>query len=502
MSMRLMRPRLWTLAAHAAVGALLTAGAATASERPNILLFLVDDMGLMDTSQPFLADKNGKLVKTALNTFYRTPAMESLANSGVVFSSFYANSVCSPSRVSILNGQNSARHHVTQWINPYKKNAGPADWNWKGLKPGDVTLPGLLRDAGYGTVFCGKAHLGPFESEGVDPTNLGFDVNIAGSAIGKPGSYYGEKNYGKGGTHPVLHLEQYHGTKTFLTEALTLEVNKAIDKVHAAKKPFFVEMSHYALHAPFHSDPRFSDNYRDSGKSAKAQAYATLVEGMDKSLQDILAHLNKIGEAENTLVIFVGDNGSDAPLGGTHAVASSAPLRGKKATHYEGGMRVPFIVSWAKPSASSQLQKQFPINPGVVTADFGSICDIMPTALSAAGVKIPANHVVDGIDLSGYLKNHSGEKQQTFLMHFPHKHRSSNFTVYRDGDWKVIYHYDKPEGKRIELFNLVIDPYESDNLAAKDPAKAKTLLGKMKAALDDAGAQYMTPEAKAQLSGD
>ena len=497
--MKLMRPRLRTLAAHAAVGAIIMAGVAVASERPNILLFLVDDMGLMDTSQPFLADKNGKLVKTEMNAFYRTPAMKSLADSGVVFSSFYANSVCSPSRVSILNGQNSARHHVTQWINPYKKNAGPEGWNWKGLKSGDVTLPGLLRDAGYGTIFCGKAHLGPFESEGVDPKNLGFDVNIGGSAIGRPDSYYGEKNYGKGSKHSVPHLEQYHGTKTFLTEALTLEVNKAIDKVHATKRPFFVEMSHYALHAPFNSDPRFAENYKDSGKSAKAQAYATLVEGMDKSLNDILTHLNKIGEAENTLVIFVGDNGSDAPLGGTHTVASSAPLRGKKGTHYEGGMRVPFIVSWAKPSASSKLQKQFPIKQGVVTADFGSICDIMPTALSAAGVKMPANHVVDGVDLSSYLEKHIGEKQQTFLMHFPHKHRSSNFTVYRDGDWKVIYHYDKPEGQRIELFNFVNDPYESDNLAVKDAVKAKAMLGKMKAALDDAGAQYMTPEAKQSL---
>ncbi len=500
--MNLMRPRLLHLAAHAAVGTLLTAGAATASERPNILLFLVDDMGLMDTSQPFLADKDGALVKTPLNAFYRTPAMESLAETGVVFSSFYANSVCSPSRVSILSGQNSARHHVTQWINPYKKNAGPEGWNWKGLKPGDVTLPALLRDAGYGTIFCGKAHLGPFKSEGVDPKNLGFDVNIGGSAIGQPGSYYGEKNYGKGGAHAVPHLEQYHGTKTFLTEALTLEVNKAIDKVHAANRPFFVEMSHYALHGPHQSDPRFAENYKDSGKPARAQAYATLVEGMDKSLHDILAHLDKIGEAENTLVIFVGDNGSDAPLGAAHAVASSAPLRGKKATHYEGGMRVPFIVSWAKPSSDSSMQKQFPIKPGVVTADFGSICDIMPTALSAAGVKMPVKHVVDGVDLSGYLKNHRGDKKQTFLMHFPHQHRSSNFTVYRDGDWKVIYHYAKPEGERVELFNLVNDPYESDNLAGKDAAKVKALLGEMKTALDDAGAQYMNSKDEARLTAD
>ncbi|MFC4992582.1 sulfatase-like hydrolase/transferase [Rubritalea tangerina] len=461
-----------------------------AAEKPNIVLFLVDDMGLMDTSQPFLAGKDGRLAKQPLNDFYRTPGMVRLAKTGTLFSCFYANSVCSPTRTTILNGQSSARHHVTQWINPYKKNSGPKGWNWKGLKPGDVTLPGLLKEAGYKTIFCGKAHLGPFKSEGVDPTNLGFDVNIGGSAIGQPGSYYGEKNYGKGGSHPVPHLEKYHGTKTFLTEALTLEVNKEIDKAKAEKKPFFVEMSHYALHAPFHSDPRFADNYKDSGKNARAQAYATLVEGMDKSLRDMLDHLEKIGEAENTIVIFLGDNGSDAPLGRTHSVGSSAPIRGKKGTHYEGGMRVPFIMSWAKPSAGSALQKKFPINPGAVTDDFASICDIFPTALEAAEVEAPKSHIVDGQSIASYLENQKGENKQTFLMHFPHSHRSSYFTVYRDGDWKIVYHYAKPQGKRVELFNLAKDPYEAKNMAATETQRVSEMLKQMQAALDEAGAQY------------
>jgi arylsulfatase A-like enzyme len=123
-------------------------------------------------------------------------------------------------------------------------------------------------------------------------------------------------------------------------------------------KPFFLYMAHYAVHAPFHSDPRFAKNYKDSGKPANAQAFATLIEGMDKSLGDILDDLDELGVAENTLVFFLGDNGSDAPLGHQHAVACAAPLLGKKGAHYEGGMRVPFIAAWARPNNTNPHQKR------------------------------------------------------------------------------------------------------------------------------------------------
>lgn len=477
----------------------VTLSLANASDKPNVLLFLVDDMGLMDTSVPFVIGPDGEPEIQELNQFYRTPSMAKLAVKGVRFSQFYANSVCSPSRVSLLNGQSSARHHTTQWIDHQGKNSGPAAWNWEGIKPGDVTLPTLLKSAGYATIFCGKGHLGPAGYAGEDPTKLGFHVNIGGSSIGEPGSYYGQQNYGKGGIRPVPHLEKYHGSETFLTEALTLEVNKAVSKAKASKKPFFVEMSQYALHTPFQSDPRFTENYTQSGKSANAQAFATLVEGMDKSLGDMIQHLEKIGEAENTLVIFVGDNGSDAPLGGKYAVSSSAPLRGQKGTHYEGGMRVPFIVSWAKPNPQSAMQQKFPVKPGVVTQDFGTIIDILPTILKLTGVSAPEGHVIDGQDLSCYLGTHKGEHDQTFLMHFPHDHRSSHYTVLRDADWKIIYHYKKPEADRVELFNLVKDPSESTNLAASEPQKVAEMVAKMQAKLDLAGAQYATDAAGNEL---
>lgn len=465
-----------------------------AAERPNVVLFVVDDMGVMDTSVPFLTDEKGNPKKHALNSFYRTPSMEQMAEKGVRFSTFYANSVCSPSRVSLLNGQSSARHRVTQWINPKGRNAGPEGWRWDGINPRDLTLANVLKDAGYTTIFCGKAHYGVHGGEGEFPSALGFEVNIAGCSIGQPGSYYGEKNYGKG-LYAVPHLDQYHGTNTFLTEALTLEVNKAMTAAKQKKKPFFVQMSHYALHAPFHSDPRFAANYKDSGKSAHAQAFATLVEGMDKSLGDMVRHLEKIGEADNTLIVLVGDNGSDAPLGKKYEIASSAPLRGKKGTHYEGGTCVPFMVSWAKVNPQSEVQKLFPIKPGIVHDDFAAITDIFPTILKVAGVKSPAGHIVDGKELTDYFDDHEGEREQAFFMHFPHPHNSGFYTSYREGDWKMIYHYRKAAGKQVELFNLKNDPSESVNLAASEKMRVADMLESMKHSLKQKQALYPVDKA-------
>ena len=139
---RLISMKLTTLATTALLSSSLTS---FADERPNILIFLVDDMGLMDTSVPFVVDKDGKPAPQKLNKFYRTPNMEKLAKNGVRFSHFYANSVCSPSRISLLNGQFSARHRVTQWINPHKQNSGPSNWNWKGLTDKDVSLQKILK---------------------------------------------------------------------------------------------------------------------------------------------------------------------------------------------------------------------------------------------------------------------------------------------------------------------------------------------------------------------
>ncbi len=476
--------------------------------QPNIMVFLVDDMGMMDTSVPFLTDKTGHPKRYPLNEFYRTPAMERLAAKGIRFNQFYAMSVCSPTRVSIMTGQNAARHRTTNWINPRQDNAGPhgaPNWNWAGLRRDDVTLPGLLRQLGYRTIHVGKGHFGPEGHEGAEPLNLGFDVNVAGAAFGAPGSYYAEENYGLGTRrehHAVPHLEKYHGSDTFLTEALTIEAKKRVTESVSRGEPFYLYFSHYAVHAPFDSDPRFADHYRNSDKPANAKAFATLIEGMDKSLGDMMDHFEALGVAKDTFIIFLGDNGSDAPLGHQHEVACAAPLRGKKGAHYEGGMRVPFIAAWAKLNPDSEIQQQWHIPAGAIQPQVASVEDLFPTILDLTGGEAPADHKVDGHSLRTLLSGQSdSSRDEQFLMHYPHApHRSNYFTVWRDGDWKVIYHTlpEEPttgghiqfEDGHYELFNLAQDPFESKNLAGSHPKELDRMMEGLVTALEEHDAVY------------
>lgn len=495
--------KFFTLSLAAALAVLLGSAASRAADptRPNIVVFLVDDMGIMDTSVPFLTDGSGKPKRYPLNDYYRTPNMERLAARGIRFNNFNAMSVCSPTRVSIMTGQNAARHRTTNWINPDKDNAGPfgaPDWNWKGLKKGDVTLANLLRAQGYRTIHVGKGHFGSGGAQGADPLNIGFEVNVAGNAYGSPASYYGKFNYGnvaKRARNAVPHLEKYHGTDTFLTDALTIEANDRVAAAVKEGKPFYLNFAHYAVHAPFNSDPRFAGHYADSGKSPQAQAFATLIEGMDKSLGDLLDHLEKLGVAENTLIYFLGDNGSDAPLGDPHAVACAAPLRGKKGSHYEGGMRVPFIASWAKPSGASTLQKRLPIPAGTIQPQLTSVCDLFPTIMNLVGAPAPAGHAIDGHRLDTLLTGKPDpQRPETFLMHYPHApHRSDYWTSYRDGRWKVIYHYVPyagSENSHYQLFDLAADPFEQKNLAASNPEDLRRMMQSLIAALESHKAVY------------
>lgn len=483
--------------AGALCGACLTG--VHAQERPNIIVFLVDDMGLMDTSVPFVVDGEGNAVKQPLNEWYRTPNMERLARQGIRFSTFYAQSVSSPSRASIMTGQNAARHRTTNWINAESNNRtpfGPAEWNWKGLTREDMIYPYLLQQAGYKTIHVGKAHFGCQKSEGEDPRNLGFDVNIAGSAIGHPGSYHGENGYGwiKGQRiRAVPDLEQYHGTNTFLSDALTLEAGKEMEKAVAGHKPFYLNMAHYAVHSPFETDERFIGHYKDPARKQQAKAFATLIEGMDKSLGDILDRLEALGIAENTLIIFLGDNGGDAPLGDAADYGSSAPFKGKKGSEYEGGVRVPFIVSWARPDKNNKFQKAYPIAQNAIQTQMGTVMDIYPTVLSVAGVGASKNHVLDGSDLKKLLSGKKDKKHRDdFLMHFPHEHRGSYFTSYRKGDWKLIYYYnpETPATPAYKLFNLAKDPYETNDLAKSETGKARELFDGMVKRLEKEKALY------------
>ncbi len=438
---------------------------------PNIVFFFVDDMGWQDTSLPFHTEI------TTLNRQYHTPNMEQLARDGVKFTQAYAYAVCSPSRISLMTGMNAARHRVTNWTlrkgqAPDQENErieAPA-WNMNGLSavPGQErsvyaeTLPQLLKKAGYRTIHVGKAHFGAKGTSGEDPRNLGFDINIAGHAAGAPGSYLAKNNFSNTWREhgdpiwDVPGLEKYHGTGIYLTEALTLEANAAINQAVAERKPFYLYMSHYAIHAPWEKDERFYQKYVDAGLSAFDAVYAAMLEGMDQSLGDIRANLKRLGIEENTIIIFMSDNGAHKQA------ARNLPLRGHKLTPYEGGTRVPMVAYWPGRSRG-----------GTTVADYIMIDDIFPTVLEIAGLGKEAAESADGVSFVPLLRGEgSYPADRPLYWHYPNTYDQPPYSSIRKGDWKLIFHHTD---RKLELFNLREDIGEQNNRLAVNQAKAKEL---------------------------
>jgi len=453
--------------------------------QPNIVLFLVDDMGWQDTSVPFW-DK-----RTPFNDLYQTPNMERLANEGMKFTQAYATAVCSPTRISLMTGMNAARHQVTNWtlrkdaLQPMETNHKTLSfpkWNVNGLSPdsGDenavyaTLLPQVLQDAGYYTIHSGKAHLGAIGTPGENPLNLGFNVNIAGHAAGAPGSFYGTENFGNGlkgkEVWAVPGLEQYHGKNINLTEAITLEAIKAVDSAVQNKNPFFLYMSHYAVHVPIMADDRFVQKYYDKGIDATEAKYASMVEAMDKSLGDIMDFLEEKEIADNTIILFMSDNGGLSVHGrGGQPNTHNKPLNSGKGSAYEGGIREPMLVKW----------------PGVTkenthTNDYLIIEDFYPTILEMAGVENAKT--VQKVDGKTFVPIIKGEETNTnerpLFWHYPNEWGPSGpgigaSSTVRLGDWKLIYYY---KNQQLELFNIKEDIGELNNLVDKNQEKATELV--------------------------
>ncbi|WP_286846450.1 sulfatase [Proteiniphilum sp. UBA5463] len=470
------------------------------NNRPNIILFMVDDMGWQDTSLPFWKEK------TPLNERYHTPNMERLASQGMMFTQAYACSVSSPTRVSLMTGMNAARHRVTNWT--LEKNTSTdnqsnmlqfPEWNVNGIcQAPDVpytyevtSLPQLLKNNGYHTIHCGKAHWGAIDTPGENPHHFGFEVNIAGHAGGGIASYLGEENYGNrtdgkpSSRQAVPDLDKYWGTETFATEALTLEALKALDKAKNLGQPFFLYMSHYAIHIPVNRDKRFYQKYIDAGLSEKEAAYAALIEGMDKSLGDLMNWLEKNELDKNTIVIFMSDNGGfatdthwrDAPL-----YTQNAPLNSGKGSAYEGGIREPMIVKWPGE-----------VSPGTKCDDYLIIEDFFPTILYMAQVRERKTvQTVDGVSFMPMLEGKPTRyDKRNLYWNYPNLWGNegpgigSTCTV-RRGDWKLIYYYET--GKK-ELFNITNDIGETANRAEQNPRLVKKLSKELGKFLRGADAQ-------------
>jgi arylsulfatase A-like enzyme len=458
------------------------AGAAKKRRRHNIILFLVDDMGWQETSLPF------HTTRTALNRRYQTPAMERLAQEGMKFTRAYASAVCSPTRISILSGMNAARHRVTNWT--LRQGASPDDenrlvtppaWNLNGATtspgiPGTVRitpLPELLRQAGYRTIHVGKAHFGATGTPGADPRHFGFEINIGGHAAGAPGSYWGERNFSSAwrSNRPasansdqsdriwdVPGLDAWHGKPVNLTEVLTIEAINQVEKAVQEDQPFYLYLSHYAIHAPWEEDKRYYQKYLDLGLKPFEALRASMIESMDSSLGSLMNAIARLGVADETLVIFASDNG--AP----HAVPGNLPLRGQKLAPYEGGIRVPMIVRWpglTQPATTS--------NTPVI------IEDLFPTILDAAGIGWQNRTIqtIDGRSLRPHLRGLPEEPDRPLLFHFPHQYYGqSPFSALITGEWKLIYHH---ASQQLELFNLRRDIGEEHDLAPVEANRVRRL---------------------------
>lgn len=457
--------------------------------QPNIVLFMVDDMGWQDTSVPFYSDT------TAYNRMFYTPNMERLAEKGVKFTQAYATPVSSPSRCSLFTGANAARHKVTTWTLERDKMTDnvtardtivPPDWNYNGIqRHGGInnTFVGPsfvqeLKDNGYHTIHIGKAHLGALDTPGENPHYWGFDVNVAGSAAGGLATYLSERRYGHDADgnptalNSIPDLEKYWDTGTFATEALTQEALKNLDKAKKYGAPWFLYMSHFAVHVPIDRDVRFYQKHLDRGLSPKEAAYASLVEGMDKSLGDILDWIENNGEEDNTIVIFMSDNGGLAAEpewrdGEIHT--QNSPLRSGKGSVLEGGIREPMIVYWPGHSTA-----------GSAIDDYLIIEDFYPTILEMAGIENSSHygHEIDGESFAGLIEGtKKGNDERALIWNFPNIWGNEGpginlVSAIRKGDYKLIYHYDTGEK---ELYNVNDDISELNNLTDVMPELTQEL---------------------------
>lgn len=457
--------------------------APAANSRPNFVVIFVDDLGWMD-----LSCQGSKL--------YRTPNVDRLAEEGIRFTNGYAAcAVCSPTRAALQTGRYPSRIGVTDWIRSrfQRGNLGTPDQNpteyvggpnrkllcppnpfW--MESEEVTIAEILHDAGYETGYIGKWHLGDDEWY---PTGQGYTANRGGCDYGQPPSYFDPFNQPKH-RHEMIRagIPGLPGRKPgqYLTHR---EAEEAVELIRAWKdKPFYLQVSHYAVHTPIQAIEEVTAKYRDRATSEVNAKYAAMVESFDDSTKAILDTLDELGLAENTVVLFTSDNGG---LDNGGRPTDNAPLRSGKGYPYEGGIRVPFIVRW----------------PGVIPSGATSnepVCsiDVMPTLVEAAGLELPKDRAIDGLSLVGHAKS-AGQKslgRDELLWHFPHyRHAPGPYSIIRKGDWKLI-RWD--EGIS-ELYNLNSDLAESKNLTSSEPQKHSELNERLDALLDETDAKRPRP---------
>ena len=449
-----------------------------AASPPNVVFILADDLGWRDTS-------------ATGSTFYRTPHIESLASQGLRFTDAYATPLCSPSRGAVLTGRYPERFQmyaaITGASQAQPKTAKTGEPHQKTLAPGsrsflprsEVTIAEILRDAGYATHFLGKWHLGV---GGNGPAHHGFqNVPVFGGAGAGYFSPYKflPKEFSSGPDGEYL-------PERFTEEALAIRRHEA-----KRKKPFFLALWHFNVHSPYEAKPDAIEKYRALADPANPQRHpvmGAMVEALDHSIGRVLAELESLGLADNTIVIFASDNGGVGWKHGedTVPITSNLPARGWKGTLMEGGVRVPMIIRW----------------PGVTPAGKTTsvpvhLVDLLPTLATAAGAGLPANVELDGMDLRPVIEGRRSQRERPLLQYFPMEfipNGARSAAALRDGDYKIIRFFAENGGKDAhELYNVATDVAESRNLAAEQPERLADLARKLDNELARIGARIPAP---------
>jgi len=438
--------------------------AATAS-KPNIVYFLIDDLGYADVG--FMGSKD-----------VRTPTIDRLAKEGVILSSFYVQPVCSPTRSTLMTGRYVTRTGVYNVVRP------GAPW---GLPLAERTLPQALREAGYTTAICGKWHLGEFRPEYM-PTRRGFDHQY--------GHMFGALDYFthiRDGTPDWYRDDKPLQEEGYTTHLIAKEACRLI-REQPVDKPLFLYIPFNGVHAPYEVPPQYKEAFPNL--SGNRQTMAAMLAAVDEAIGQITAALEEKGMRKNTLIIFSSDNGGPGP----GRVSRNTPLRAGKGTIYEGGVRACAFATWPGH-----------IPAGKTFAEPMPMVDWYPTLLRLAGASLDQKLALDGLDAWPMLTQGAKSPHDAILL----AGTTPSRMAIRMGDWKLLLNAgeqaaeetpaggDNATGK-VELYNLAEDIGESRNLAAAQPQKVKEMRARLEDFLKDAvppGQGTTEQKAPAQKAG-
>src|SRR5262245_48011829 len=417
------------------VGWVRLASAQPAAARPHIVYIMSDDQGWKDVGF------HGSDLKT--------PNIDQLAKGGARLEQFYAQAMCTPSRAALMTGRYPHRYGLQTAVIPSAGKYGLATDEW--------LLPQALKEAGYRTAIVGKWHLGHADRK-YWPRQRGFDYQY--------GPLLGEIDYfthAAHGTRDWFRNNQPVKEQGYVTQLLGADAVKLINS-HDPKTPLFLYLAFTAPHAPYQAPQEYLDKYKDI-TDPNRKAYAAMITAMDDQIGQVLSALEKRNMRENTLIVFQSDNGGprsskftgEVDTSGGSIPADNGPYRDGKGMLYEGGTRVVALANWPGH-----------IKPGSVVNQIIHIVDMYPTLARVAGATLTKNKPLDGMDVWPTISEGKPSPRNEVIYDIEPFRASV-----RKGDWKLVWRTILPS--EIELFNIVQDPSEKQNLADQNPEKVAEL---------------------------